>query len=86
MFEKGPNLYFKAMFLNTKKHQSSSFAEKLGCDIEQANNNGKTNIHGVYVVGDASADVLQSIVAAGQGASAAICLNSELLKEDGVLK
>lgn len=86
IFKEGPNLTFGAMFVNTKKHQRSSFAEKLRCDIENSNNNGKTNINGVYVVGDASADVLQSIVAAGQGASAAICINSELLKEDGVLK
>lgn len=47
---------------------------------------GKTGVPGLYVIGDASRDVLQSIVAAAEGAEAAIAINGELLRDDGVLE
>jgi thioredoxin reductase len=39
-------------------------------------------VAGLFVVGDASRDVLQVAVAAGEGCEAAITLNCELLRED----
>ena len=41
-----------------------------------------THISGLYVAGDASRDVLQVIVAAAEGAQAAIAINAALLDED----
>jgi thioredoxin reductase len=37
-----------------------------------------TSVSGVYVAGDASRDALQAIVAAGEGAAAAMAINSAL--------
>lgn len=41
----------------------------------------KSSIEGVYVAGDATRDVLQVSVAAGEGASAAVALHAELIEE-----
>lgn len=41
-----------------------------------------THVPGLYVAGDASRDVLQVIVAAAEGAQAAIAINTALLDQD----
>ena len=41
-----------------------------------------TNIAGLYVIGDASQQIQLAIVAAAEGAQAAIAVNTALLKED----
>ena len=91
VFADGTVMERRAMFFNTARHQRSDLARRLGCDefgIEGCRLErkvGKTHVPGLYVIGDASRDVLQVIVAAGEGAEAAITINSELLHDDGVL-
>jgi len=51
-----------------------------GCKID--NDQQMTDVPGLYVAGDASRDVLQVIVAAAEGAEAAIGINNALLRED----
>jgi thioredoxin reductase len=88
MFEDGPSLPRAAIFFNTGRVQSTDLAARLGCDMYDPkgckvdNDQQMTHVPGLYVAGDASRDVLQVIVAAAEGAQAAIGINTALLKED----
>ena len=87
VFENGPDLPRRALFFNTGRHQASSLAERLGCEMygqsgcKVDNQRQSSNVPGLYVAGDASRDVLQAIVAASEGAEAAIAINTALLKD-----
>lgn len=87
VFESGPVSRRTGLFFNTGRHQASDLAARLGCDTFEAkgckvDSKQMTNIAGLYVAGDASRDVLQVIVAAAEGAQAAIAINAALLDED----
>jgi len=88
VFEHGARLTRRALFFNTGRRQASNLAEQLGCEMyEEAgckvdNQYQATSVPGLYVAGDASRDVLQAIVAAAEGAGAAMAMNTALLKED----
>ena len=87
VFESGPVLRRTGLFFNTGRHQASDLAARLGCDTFEAkgckvDSKQMTHIAGLYVAGDASRDVLQVIVAAAEGAQAAIAINAALLDED----
>ena len=88
VFESGPRLQRAAIFFNTGRYQSTDLAERLGCDMYDPkgckvdNKQQMTHVPGLYVAGDASRDVLQVIVAAAEGAEAAIGINTALLHED----
>lgn len=87
VFEAGPTLRRAGFFFNTGRRQSTDLAERLGCDLFDPkgckidNDQQLTDVPGLYVAGDASRDVLQAIVAAAEGAEAAIGINNALLKE-----
>ena len=87
VFESGPVLRRTGLFFNTGRHQASDLAARLGCDSFEVkgckvDSKQMTHISGLYVAGDASRDVLQVIVAAAEGAQAAIAINAALLDED----
>lgn len=88
VFESGPRLQRTGIFFNTGRHQSTDLAKRLGCDTYATegcivdNKQQMTHVPGLYIAGDASRDVLQVIVAAAEGAAAAIGINSALLHED----
>ena len=88
VFETGPRLRRSGIFFNTGRRQSTDLAERLGCDMFDPkgckidNDQQMTDVPGLYVAGDASRDVLQVIVAAAEGAEAAIGINNALLRED----
>lgn len=88
VFESGPLLRRAGIFFNTGRHQSTDLAARLGCDMYDPkgckldNNRQMTHVPGLYVAGDASRDVLQAIVAAAEGAEAAIGINRALTRED----
>jgi thioredoxin reductase len=75
-----------ALFVLADERPATSFAERLGCATQE---NGvvktgsyeKTEIEGLFVVGDASRRVNFAIVAAAEGAMAAFACNTQLLKE-----
>jgi thioredoxin reductase len=87
----GERLRSAGVFFNTTRRQQSDLARRLGC-VEAAPEGcdldspaGRTSVDGLYVVGDASRDVLQVSVAAAEGTRAAIDINAALLREDGIL-
>lgn len=90
-FVSGETLACDAMFFNTSRKQSSILAKDLGCEEFQENGceverkDGRTSVPGLFIVGDASKDILQVIVAASEGNQAAVAINKDLLIEDGVL-
>lgn len=90
VFADGEELPRRALFFTVGQHQRSSLFQHLG--VGRGVNGGlharwpscKTGVEGVYVAGDASRDVQLLIVAAAEGASAAIAINKALLAEDGL--
>lgn len=87
VFTSGEPLERRFMFFSSGQHHASDLAAKLGCDFTRrgAVHTGAyevTNIHGLYVAGDASRLVQLAIVAASEGAQAAFAINKALTEED----
>ncbi|MFN2533432.1 MAG: NAD(P)/FAD-dependent oxidoreductase [Pyrinomonadaceae bacterium] len=87
VFATGKPLRRSAMFFSTGNRQSSDLAAKLGCRFTEqgcvdTGDYETTNVPGLYVAGDASRLVQFVIVAASEGAQAAVAINKELMKED----
>lgn len=88
VFESGPRLRRAGIFFDTGRHQSTDLAARLGCDMYDPKgckldkNRQMTHVPGLYVAGDASRDVLHTIVASAEGAEAAIGINRALHHED----
>jgi thioredoxin reductase len=87
VFRDGQSLPRHAIFLSTTPAQRCDLAASLGCDFTQKGTvrTGKlegTNIPGLFVAGDASRDVQLAVVAAAEGAKAAIAIHSALEQED----
>lgn len=87
VFEEGETLARRAIFFSIASRQGSDLAARLGCEFDEkggvkVDRFETTNIPGLFVAGDASRDVLQAIVGAGEGAEAAVVINTALLKED----
>ncbi len=87
VFEEGPPLSRRALFVCSGHHQRSDLAEKLGCRFTSkgAVDTGAceaTNVSGLYVAGDSSKDAQFVIVAAAEGAEAGMAINKALLQED----
>lgn len=88
-FVTGERLVRRALFFNTGQTQRSSLFTKLQCDFTDkggvdCRDTEETSIAGLYVAGDASRDVQLVIVAAAEGAQAAVAINKALLQEDGI--
>lgn len=87
-FDSGPPIARNALFFNTGRRQSTDLAARLGCDAYGPKGctvdhlTQMTHVPGLYIAGDASRDVLQVVVAAAEGAEAAIAINTALLHED----
>ena len=70
------------------QHQQESFASQLGCEFTRkgtvkTDRYGQTCVPGVFVVGDASFDVQFVVVAAAEGAKAAVLINKQFQSEAG---
>jgi thioredoxin reductase len=88
-FKNGHVVACQALFFCPETQQSSKLAFKLGCDLGHNNvvetrSYEGTNIPGLFIAGDASRRVQFAIVAAAEGATAAIGIYTELWKEDTV--
>ena len=86
-FKGGEPLPRRALFFTTDQHPRSPLLESLGCAYDEkggfaCDGDGKTNIPGVYVAGDVSRDVQLAIIAAAEGARAALAVNRFLLDQD----
>ena len=78
----------KALFFTTGQRQQESFASQLGCEFTRrgsvkTDRYGQTCVPGVFVVGDASFDVQFVVVAAAEGAKAAVLINKQFQAEAG---
>ncbi len=87
IFRSGPPEAVEALFFCTGQRQHADLAERLGCRF---NDRGTvltraaegTNVPGVWVAGDASKDAQMVVVAAAEGAEAAVAINTELTRRD----
>jgi thioredoxin reductase len=75
-----------ALFFVNGYNQQCDIAEAFGCKVSkkgviETNKHQQTNIEGLYVAGDASKDMHFVVVAAAEGAKAAVTINKELIKE-----
>jgi thioredoxin reductase len=75
-----------ALFFNTTRSQKSDLALQLGCistkhGLVASYGMQHTNIHGLYVAGDLALDMQLVIIAAAEGAKAAVAINHELNME-----
>jgi thioredoxin reductase len=87
VFDNGDSIARRVMFFSMGQRQASNLAQQLGCGFTRKGSvrTGEyevTDIHGVYVAGDASKMVQLAIVAAAEGAQAAFAINKALIRED----
>ena len=87
VFADGPPLECDAVFFNTEQFQRSQLPRQLGCRYDPkghvcTEDRQGTGIPGLFVVGDADDDVQFVIVAAAEGATAAVALNRQMQEED----
>jgi thioredoxin reductase len=78
-----------AVFFAAGQTLKSEFLGRLGCEITRKGTvktdlRGETCVPGLYVVGDASRDVQFVIVAAAEGAKAAVAINKALQASAGL--
>ena len=84
LFADGGRLARKALFFTTGQHPCSPLLEKLGCRFDEEGGvacgpDGRTSVPGVFVAGDVSRDVQLAIIAAAEGARAALAINKSLV-------
>jgi thioredoxin reductase len=89
-FGDGTRLARRALFFNTDQHPRSPILERLGCAFDddggvRCSETGETSIPGVFAAGDVSRDAQLAIIAAAEGARAALAINKRLLEADGGL-
>ena len=88
LFAGGEKLARRALFFTTGQHPRSPLLENLGCRFDEeggvaCDQDGRTSVPGVFVAGDVSRDVQLAIIAAAEGARAALAINKSLLDADG---
>lgn len=86
-FRNGDKRRCDAMFFVNGFEQQCNLAETFGCEMSKkgvviTNRHQQTNIDGLYVAGDAAKDMHFVVVAAAEGAKAAVIINKELIKEE----
>lgn len=89
MFADGSSVECEALFFTAPQRQQCDLARALGCEFTRkgtvkTDHLGQTCVQGLYVVGDASRDVQFVIVAAAEGAKAAVAINHALQERSGL--
>ncbi len=87
VFDAGPPEQRVALFFSTGQRHRSDFARQLGSTFAPegcvaTDEHEATNVPGLYVAGDASRREQYVVVSAGEGALAAIAINTALIKDD----
>lgn len=87
VFANGQTLPRAAIFFHMGQHHRADFARQLGCQFTPeggvlTSEHESTCVPSVFVAGDASRREQYAIVAAGEGAPAAMAMNAALLKAD----
>jgi len=87
VFANGESLAVRGMFFSTGQRQGSHLPQQLGCKFTEQGcvrtyDYERTDVPGLYAAGDASRFAQFAVVAASEGALAAVAINKELMKED----
>lgn len=87
VLEGGASIELDALFFHTRRTQHSDLPELLGCRLDRRDEvvigEGQgTGIDGLFLAGDASGDVQFVVVAAAEGAKAAVHINREMQAEE----
>lgn len=87
--DRGEPVACEALFFAAGQTQQSDLPKRLGCDLTRlgtvkTDRLGQTCVPGLYVVGDASRDMQFAIVAAAEGAKAAVAINKLLQASAGL--
>ena len=87
VFDDGSSISRRAIFFSTGNVQRSELPAALGCHVTnkgavKTTRGQRSSVPGVWVCGDASEDTQYVIVAAAEGAKAAMGVNKELQQED----
>ena len=90
VFKNGEKSACEALFFSNGYDVQCHLVESLGCKtnkkkIALTNKLQQTNIPGLYVAGDISKDIHFVVVAAAEGAKAAVYINKELKEEENQL-
>jgi thioredoxin reductase len=90
VFADAPSAPCDAIFFSGRQSQQCDLPARLGCEMNRGEvvktgNLGQTHLPGLYVVGDASRDVQFAIVAAAEGAKAAVAINKALQARAGLV-
>jgi thioredoxin reductase len=85
----GEPIACEAVFFSAGQSPQSDLPRRLGCEFTRrgtvkTDHLGHTRVPGLYVVGDASRDVQFAIVAAAEGAKAAVAINKALQARAGL--
>jgi thioredoxin reductase len=86
VLDSGESVPRTALFLKPGQRAHTDLAVALGCSVDErghveASPAGRTDVEGFFVAGDAGPFVQQVIAAAASGATAAIAINDDLLRE-----
>lgn len=89
VFPDGKRLARAALFFSAGQEPACDFPRRLGCRFTRkgavkTDRLGGTGVPGLYVAGDASRDVQFAVVAAAEGAKAAVAINRALQEEEGL--
>jgi thioredoxin reductase len=87
IFSEGETIWRKKLFYHLGGGPASKLAEHLGAALDDqgcvdVDRKGRSSVSGLFVAGDATRDVLQAIVAAGEGCAAAVSINEYLCLEE----
>lgn len=85
--EDGTTLPCQALFFTADLPQKSPFAQDLGCELDEGGSvvcreHAATGVPGLYVAGNVRGGVHLAIMAAAEGAEAAIAINEELAERE----
>ncbi|WP_460513772.1 NAD(P)/FAD-dependent oxidoreductase [Hymenobacter jeollabukensis] len=87
-FQDGTSLARHALFIHPEQQHRSPLAEQLGCRLLQrsgavwVDKRIQTSVSGVYAAGDITPAAQQALIAAAEGAQAAISCNEQLTREE----
>lgn len=89
VMKRGEPVPCDAIFFSAKQTPQCDFPRRLGCALTRkgtvkTDHLGQTGVPGLYVVGDASRDVQFVVVAAAEGAKAAVAINKSLQARAGL--
>lgn len=87
IFVEGETLWRRKLFYHLGGGPASKIAHHLGAAFDshgcvEVDRRGQSSLPGLFVAGDATRDVLQAVVAAGEGAAAAVMINEYLCQKE----